>query len=316
MQRVLVSMCLLIALAACTPSDYTDGITAFSTAVGKANTAEQALITTYQQNMLDQTAAQVAKGNLAYTGPDLKKCRGYPGPYHKGDCAVEFGGDAVPTTTEPSSLGSLTKYAAQLSSVTTDTTCTTLGTDAKGLATSIGDIAKDTRNPTVATPASGLATIVSPVGCGVIETVQLNILRTATKEADPIIAQLIPVVAHKDDTIQDKAILVAVQQLSAAGNRYTASHSAPDLKQVVSLTQAIDQAQLSPPGPVIQKLADLHRTLTEDLQSPKVTLARVESDAKALTAAAGSVETAASVARTREDHAGRKPQGDGASFVT
>jgi hypothetical protein len=170
--RLIALLISLTAQAACTPSDYADGITAFSTAVDKANSAEQALIATYQQNTLDQTAAQVAGGNLSYGRPDLVKCRGNPGPYHAGDCVVQFGGQAAPVTAGPSSLASLTKYAELLSSVVTDKTCDTLDTDAKGLATSIGDIANDARNPSLAVPAAALATIVSAIGCGVIETAQ------------------------------------------------------------------------------------------------------------------------------------------------
>jgi hypothetical protein len=291
--RLIALLISLTAQAACTPSDYADGITAFSTAVDKANSAEQALIATYQQNTLDQTAAQVAGGNLSYGRPDLVKCRGNPGPYHAGDCVVQFGGQAAPVTAGPSSLASLTKYAELLSSVVTDKTCDTLDTDAKGLATSIGDIANDARNPSLAVPAAALATIVSAIGCGVIETAQLKILRTATETADPIVATLTPIVVDKDSRLQGTAIDGTIAQLSAAESRYDGSRSAADLKQVVSLTHAIDQAHLAPPGPVIQKLADLHHTLTEDLQSPTVTLTRVQSDAKALIAVAGSVETAA-----------------------
>jgi hypothetical protein len=283
----------LAGLADCAPADYADGVNSFSTAVDKANTAEQTLIIAYQQNTLDLTAAQVAKGNLSYGPPDLLKCRGNPGPYKAGDCMVQFGGAAAPITAGPSSLTSLTQYAAMLSSVVTDNTCDSLNKDANGLAGSIGDIAKDARNPTLAAPASALGTIVAAVECGAIEAAQLNILRTATQAADPVIARIVPIVVDKDARLQSAAINSAVVgQLSVAESRYDSSRSAADLKQVVSLAKAIDQAQLSPPGPMIEKIAGLHHTLTEDLKSPKVTLTRVESDAKALIAEAGAVQTA------------------------
>ena len=48
-------------LAACAPSDYSDGITAFSAAVTKADAAEKALIATDQQNTLDLNIAQVGR---------------------------------------------------------------------------------------------------------------------------------------------------------------------------------------------------------------------------------------------------------------
>ncbi len=291
--RMVSALLGLTILVACMASDYTDGITAFSTAVDKANTAEQALITSYQQNTLDATADQVAKGKLSYGRPDLVKCRGNPGPYHAGDCVAQFGGQNPPITAGPSSLASVTKYAGQLSSVVTDKTCDTLNQDATSLAGSIGEIANAARNPDLAAPAGALATIVAKVGCGAIEAEQLKVLRKSTEIADPIITELTRIALDKDARLQSSVIDSTNAQLSAAEMRYDSSRSAADLKQVASLAQAIDQAHMSPPGPVIQKLADLHHTLTEDLRAPNVTLKRVESDAKALIASAEAVETAA-----------------------
>jgi hypothetical protein len=290
--RWIVLGCLLTGLVACAPSDYTDGITAFSTAVDKANSAEQTLTTAYQQSFLDTTISQAGKGNLSYVAPDFNKCNGVPGPYHAGDCAVRFGGAAAPVKPETSSMGSLTKYAALLSSVTTDKSCSTLQTDSKDIGTAIGGIAKALGNPEAAAAASAVATILSTIGCEAIEAMQLKILRNATAGANPIIKQLVPVIANKDATLQAFVINANVTQLSGIALDYLKTNSTADLKQMVTLTQAIDQAQLAPSGPVIQKLADLHQALTDDLASPNVTLKRVESDSQALIASAGTVETA------------------------
>jgi hypothetical protein len=289
----LIAAAPLYVLAACAPADYTDGITAFSNAVSKANSAEQTLITTYQQHGLDREIARAGQGSLALEFPNVNACSGYPGPYHAGDCAVKIGGQAVGGgVTQPASLASLTKYAALLSSVTTDKTCASLTTDAKGLATAIGDIAKSAGDKAVATPAGVVETIVATVGCIAIDSLQLKILRQATADANPVIKQLVQVVADKDQQMQATTINASVNQLRTDVEQYQGSHSAADLTKMIALAQAIDQAQLAPPGPVILKLADLHQSLTDDLASPTVSLKRVQSDAQALIGAATQAQSA------------------------
>ena len=280
-------------LAACAPSDYSDGITAFSAAVTKADAAEKALIATDQQNTLDLNIAQVGRGNLAYAPPDPRKCAGDPGPYHAGDCAVQFGGQPFSDAAETPSLGSVTKYAALLSSVVADKTCASLDTDAKSLSTAIGDVAKDAGDAKLAAPAGALETIVSTLSCFAIESMQLRILKTATRDANPIVQAVVKTASDKDTLLQANALNVTLAQLSAAAVRYRVSHSATDLKQMVTLSQAVEQAQLAPAAKVIQSLGQLHQTLTDDLQSPAVNLKRIQNDAQALVTAAGALETSA-----------------------
>ena len=181
-------------------------------------------------------------------------------------------------------MGGLTKYAALLSAVVADKTCSSLQSDATSLASSVSDMAKDAKQPELASAAAPIATIVSTFGCLIITNEQLSILREATKDANPIIVKLVPLIAQNDQDMYTNVLEDDVRQLGDATVAYNTSKSASDLTKIVSLSQAVDSAQASQPGPLIQKLATLHQTLTDDLAAPTVNLKRIESDAQAFVA--------------------------------
>jgi hypothetical protein len=137
-----------------------------------------------------------------------------------------------------------------------------------------------------------LATIVSTLGCLVVADEQLAILRKATKDANPVIQKLVPLIAQNDQDMYLTVLEDNIRQLSDATVAYNKSQSASDLAKVVSLTQAVDSAQASQPGPLISKLATLHQTLADDLATPTINLKIVESDAQAFIAEAKAVDSA------------------------
>lgn len=283
-----IVICGSLAVVGCTPADYSDGINSFSQAVSQANTTEQTLATS-EEKVVVANYVQHSAGQNAVV--DLSKCRANPGPYKAGDCVVEVGGKSPPTA-EPSSMAGLTKYAALLSAVVADKTCASLQSDATSIASSVSDMAKDAQEPALGSTASPLATIVSTFGCLIIANEQLSILREATKDANPVIQKLVPLIAQNDQDMYLNILEDNLRQLNDATVAYNISKSASDLAKVVSLTQTVDSAQASQPGPLISKLGTLHQSLTDDLAAPTVNLKTIENDAQALIADAKAVNSA------------------------
>jgi hypothetical protein len=286
--RFSILICGSLAVAGCTTADYADGINSFSQAISQANTTEHALAAS-EEKVAVADYIQHSAGQKAVV--DFGKCRGVPGPYKAGDCVVEVQGKSPPTT-EPSSMVGLTKYAALLSAVVADKTCASLQSDATSIASSVSDMAKDAQQPALGNAASPLATIVSTFGCLFIANEQLSILREATKDANPVIQKLVPLIAQNDQDMYLTVLEDDVDQLNHATVAYNASMSASNLAKVMSLTQAVDNAQASQPGPLITKLATLHQTLTDDLAAPTVNLKTIENDAQAFIADAKTVGSA------------------------
>ena len=278
----------ILFLVSCAPPDYGGGISSFSQAVSQANTIEQTLAAS-EEKVAVANYIQHSAGRNAVV--DLSKCRGSPGPYKAGDCVVEVQGESPPTAV-PSSMTGLTKYAALLSAVVADKTCASLQSDATSIASSVSDMAKEAQQPALGNAASPLATIVSTLGCLVVADEQLAILRKATKDANPVIQKLVPLIAQNDQDMYLTVLEDNIRQLSDATVAYNKSQSASDLAKVVSLTQAVDSAQASQPGPLISKLATLHQTLADDLATPTINLKIVESDAQAFIAEAKAVDSA------------------------
>jgi hypothetical protein len=206
-----------------------------------------------------------------------------------------------------SDMDSLTKYAAALSAVVADQTCASLQTNARGLATAVGDIATMTKAPAAAAAAGPISQIVAAAGCAAINDVQLRILKASTDAANPSIQILVPLIAAKYNELYMTALTEAHTQLLSsmtdyltAQNSYQKSKSPLDLDKekssltkAISLAAAIDKAKSNPPGPVVLKVATLHQNLTSDLKSPTVNLKRVLNDAQAFVTEAASVASAA-----------------------
>lgn len=186
----------------------------------------------------------------------------------------------------------LVKYASLLSAILADKTCASLQTDANSIASSVSDMAKDARQSALANAASPLATIASTVGCMVIDREQLSILREATKEANPVVQKLVPLIAQNDSDLYGTVIEYDVGELDTAIVSYNTSKSAADLAKAVSLAQAVDKAQASQPGQLVAQLGTLHQALTNDLTDRTVNMKIFENDAKAFIADAQAVHTA------------------------
>jgi hypothetical protein len=295
----------LLLLAGCAPSDYSEGINSFSQAISQANTTEQTLADSYEKVEI-ANYIQHFSGQKAVV--DFSKCHGTPGPYKAGDCVVEVQGISSPTA-PPSSMAGLTKYAALLSAVVADKTCASLQSDATSIASSISNMAKKAQQPTLEKAASPSASIVSTLGCLVIANEQLAILREATKDANPVIQKLVPLIARNDQDMYLTILEDNISQLDDATIAYNTAvrayqksksasdlaKSASDLAKVVSLTHVVNSAQVSQPGPLISKLATLHQTLTDALAAPTINLKMVENDAQGFVADAKVVGSAVKI---------------------
>ncbi len=282
------TVCGSLVVSACTTADYSDGINSFAQAVAQANTTEQALAASEQSVALSTYIRQSVGQNAVV---DLGKCRGLSGSYKAGDCVVEIQQKSPPTA-EPSSMSALMKYTALLSSVAADKTCSSLQTDATSLASAVGDMTKDAKQPGLANAAGPLTAIVSTIGCLAITNEQLSILREATKDANPIIQKLVPLIAKNNQDLYLNVLGDAVRQLDDATVSYNESKSLADLNKAVTLAKVVDNAQASQPGPLMAKLVTLHQSLTDDLAAPTVTLKSIESDAQAFSADAKNIEAA------------------------
>jgi hypothetical protein len=286
--RFSILICGSLAVAGCTTADYADGINSFSQAISQANTTEQTL-TASEEKVAVANYIQHSAGQNAVV--DLSECRGNPGPYKTGDCVVEVQGKSPPTAV-PSSMAGITKYGALLSAVVADKTCSSLQSDATSIASSISDMAKDAQQPALSNAASPLASIVSTFGCLIITNEQLSILRASTKDANPVIQKLVPLIAQNAQDMYLTVLEDDLRQLSNATVAYNTSKSASDLAKVVSLTQAVDSAQASQPGPLISKLATLHQALADDLAAPTANLKIIENDSQAFVSEAKAVSSA------------------------
>jgi hypothetical protein len=119
-----------------------------------------------------------------------------------------------------SDMDSLTKYAAALSAVVADQTCASLQTDARGLATAVGDIATKTKAPAAAAAAGPISQIVAAAGCAAINDVQLRILKASTDAANPSIQILVPLIAAKYNELYMTALTEAHTQLLSSMTDY------------------------------------------------------------------------------------------------
>ena len=293
----------LLLLAGCTPSDYSEGINSFSQAISQANTTEQTLADSYEKAEITNYIQHFAGQNAVV---DFSKCQGTLGPDKAGGCVVKVQGISPPTAL-PSPMAGLTKYAALLSAVAADKTCASLQSDARSIALSVSDMAKEAQQPTLEKAASPSTSIVSTLGCLVIANEQLAILREATKDANPVIQKLVPLIARNDQDMYRTMLEDNTNQLddatlayNTAARAYQKSKSASDLAKcasdlakVVLLTQLAKRAQVSQPGPLISKLATLHQTLTDALAAPTINLKMVENDAQSFVADAKVVGSAA-----------------------
>jgi hypothetical protein len=297
----------LCGIAACTPSDYSDGINGFSQAVTAAANLGPPLATAAQQAAQNEVLRSLAVGNTGnfYLASE---CNVDQGNYHSGDCALLTGDDKkVAYVGQVPEMTSLTKYAAALSAVVADQTCTTLQTDAKGLATAASDIATKAGAKAAAEAAGPISQIVAASGCWAVNAEQLRILRTSTAAANPSIQLVVPLIAAAYDAFYVGALndahaqaVLGWEAYKRAQTNYQKSRSQSDLTkeqssvtQMISLAAAIDKAKSAPPHKTVLQIATLHQDLTNDLQSPTVNLKRILNDAQTFVTEATSIASAA-----------------------
>jgi hypothetical protein len=296
----------LLAIVACTPADYSDGINGFSQAATAAANPGQPLETAAQQADQNQMLR-----NLANTDPRTvllaSGCNVSAGGYHPGDCTLTVGGNRVGHVGDIPATASLTKYAAALSAVVADQTCATLQTDAKELSTAASDIATKAGAAAAAAAAGPISQIVATGGCWAVDFEQLRILRTSTAAANPSVQLVIPLIASAYNELYMDALneahgramssLVDYEKAQASykktGSQSDIAKEQSSITQALSFADAIDKAKSAPPGPVILKILTLHQNLTNDLQSPTINLKRVSNDAQAFVTEAASVASAA-----------------------
>jgi hypothetical protein len=196
---------LLMMLAGCMTADFADGVTGFSGAVTKVDNSETALARADQQAQMDQWSGMAGRAPRTAISADLVKCNATP--YQAGDCRltatiVDSRGvkekRPAPVTVVKSSLPALKAYSAQLAAVVADQSCATLKSNAKSLAGEVSDLAKLAGDAGFASRADPISTIAATVGCWQINRAQLQILKTATQTADPIVQKLVPVIADKN----------------------------------------------------------------------------------------------------------------------
>jgi hypothetical protein len=295
----------ILGVAACgTPADFADGVNSFSQAVAAADNASQSLYSGAQKasrDLLLRDLPRIAADRIPVSldpACDALQVK----EYTPGSCTLQVGSAAYGQPGVAPPLGGLTRYAAKLAAVVADKTCATLRTDAQGLAATIGDLAKEAKADVTA-QAGAISGIASVIGCAAVAEAQLDILRKATAAADPIIAQLVPLIIAADHVLYADALTDAYNQANMAAAAYNSARGSvtpadmdkarADLAQALTLTAAIDTARGAPPDAVIAKIATLHKSLTDDLHAPTVSLARFQIDAQAFLAEAQAIVTAA-----------------------
>lgn len=286
--RPIAILALLLLTAGCATADFADDVTNFSAAVTAVDGSETALAKADQQAQLDQWYARAGSAPRTAAFVDLSACRATP--YKAGACQVTVTGSGpAPLTPVASSLPAIKAYSAQLAAVVADKSCATLKSDASSLATEVGNLAKLAGGADVA--AGPIATIASTLGCWEINRAQLQILKTATAQADPLIQKLAPLIRDKDQNMAADVAAIRANQLQQAVSGYQGGGQ-PPLTQLVQMASAVDTAGAASPGAQIDKLVKLHGDLTNDLQNPKVTWKRIGADAAALAADAQALQTA------------------------
>ena len=283
---------MLTALSACTTADYASGVGSFSQAVTKLGAAEQALAAADQQARLRQWRDLAGSEPPTHVFVDLGKCRpATAAAYRPGDCAVQSQAHGpAPVAQRPSSMQALTVYAGLLSDITAEKTCASLQTDGQDLAKSIAGMAGQLKDTRLADAAGPFATLASTATCWVIDRRKIDLLKTATLAADPVVAQLTILIADRDQQMADTIVDEQARELGKAGRAYQAGGG--EFTNLVSLASMVDQAQAASPRQAVESIAILHHELERDLQAPTVSLRRVQRDAETLLNNAQTIEAA------------------------
>ncbi len=280
---------MLSGLSGCVSSDFSTGVSSFSTAVSADDSAEQALIQSANQVRLNQWLAQAGKLPPQGIVIDLAKCSAASG-YKQGDCQVVAGNLGPAPVDFAASTSALKSYAQALSKITTDTTCDELKSDGTALAGSLGDLSKSAGGS--ATGTSAVLSIVATIGCRAVGEYELQILRKTTAAADPIVQSLVAPIQDKDRRLARIVTMDAVAQLETAEFSYQQHPTTQQLKSLVTLAAAVETAQSLSLDKTIAAIADAHARLTQDLKSDKVDLTDVISNAQSIAADAQSIEAA------------------------
>ena len=280
-------------LAGCQTSQYAGSVTNFSTAVSSATVADQALAQAAIAARNEQIDQALANHPEAQVSVNTEKCDA-ASDYKIGDCTVTFDGMKMISSIDPATEG-LARYAAALNAVINDKSGTTLATDVGNLGSAVQGLTATLGDTKAAAEAGPIATIIEQLGTLAIEARKIEILRTATAAADPVVEELAREIGKRDAGLTRFAIHQQVTDLSAL--RYQFNHNpkrqAADLAAMVALAAAIDKAQRIDPRAAMTKLAEVHHKLTEGLANPQVNWGMIQSNAQALVQTLQTVSTAA-----------------------
>lgn len=280
-------------LAGCQTSQYAGSVTNFSTAVGSASIAHQAIAEATIAVRNRQIDLYLAAHPEAQASVATTKCNALDG-YKAGDCAIRFGTMALDTDLDHDTEG-LVRYATALNAVVNDKSAATLGTDVGNLGSAIQGLTTTLGDEKLATDAGPIATIVEQLGALAIEARQIEILRKATAAADPLVAQLAD---HLGTLDAKRTHFVIDQQTIDLRAQVTAFNQNPrrqaaDLAALVQRAAAIDRAQQIDPKAALAELARLHHTLTQNLANPTLNWGVIQGNAQALVQTLQTVSAAA-----------------------
>jgi hypothetical protein len=106
-----------------------------------------------------------------------------------------------------------------------------------------------------------------------INSVKLDALRTATRNANPLIMKSVDIFRHEADAADKGVRATLAEEVSVRKDSFKSTHSATDLTNWITAARAYDAVLTSPPAStVFAKLADAHDALTKALSDNSISL--------------------------------------------
>jgi hypothetical protein len=280
-----------IGLSACSVADYDEPIKTFSATASSADKSLKDyndLILTqvgkvrHDRAMAQPVAVRVAKKEC---GPDSTRCH---------IVVLQGPNDPNPLPLVPESnaddlllLMQLIKdYAAGLQAIVEADTASRVETSVDAVN---GDVLKiaDAVDPKNKNKAFG--NYATPVGEAVkwafgayIDSVKLDALRTATRNADPLIAQAVPIFEATVQQVGNSNRASLAEVVSVRNDAFRQSHSESALSSLVQAAQSYDAVLTAAPDTIFSRLSQSHSDLTKALNDRSVTWDKVFKDLSAL----------------------------------
>jgi hypothetical protein len=275
---------LLIAVAACSVTDYQEPITKFATASKHAETALTALNT----EVTDAYTALLQE--RAVTGQGLVEEQAGDCLSDSEHCRLDLlsrDGTTQPLTPPPA-LGnmvvlmqSITIYANNLVALVSADSAAAVTTSVNATLGSIESLADTVEKAGGNAQTVNLAAYRTPVGEAAswivgqyVARVKLDGLRRATTEAQPVIAEAARVfeVAAAEAAVVPRATMA--QDVRERLNAFDASPSQANLELLIQSADQLNQLLQAKPSDVFAEMSRAHAALTNELQGKDVTLAQ------------------------------------------